>query len=524
MTRLTQQALEFAREHIERFYDSDFFPKPLEYEALWHNWDEVVTHLTSTNIHKLVTYPARTAAWKKHRGGYRVVHQLDPIDALVYCSLVYQISEAVEHSRAPVEEKIACSYRISLDDGSFFSDGSGFDDFREKSVELAHCYGYVLSVDIADFYNQIYSHRVQNAIHHVLPENENLADDIESFLNKLNSKTSQGIPVGPAPSIVIAEAIMIDVDQFLTGLGYEHTRYVDDFRIFGNSEPALERALIELTLYLYSAHRLSISSDKTYIRESKAFLANDINNPYELAKIELLEKLPAVDGYSGHELEPDEKEEVLFEIETAREKIRESITALVSNQPLDLGFCRALIRQARALRDFGSVSIVLSNLKHFEPVVNNFIIYLDAVTTDQLIVELEPKMEELIPVLSECTDMTRKWFEWYWTEHHDFLQSDRIRNYIRSGPNVESISRVAVAFKDVAWVRGQKDRYFELPSDARRSVLIAASLLPRDERKHWLQSVADATAIPLEKWLAKYVLDRTDDVFGLTPFDDDIPF
>ena len=50
MTILTDQALEFAREHILKFYDSDFFPKPIEFEALWHQWDEVKKESQSKNV------------------------------------------------------------------------------------------------------------------------------------------------------------------------------------------------------------------------------------------------------------------------------------------------------------------------------------------------------------------------------------------------------------------------------------------------------------------------------------------
>lgn len=36
MTILAEAALEFSRKHITKYYDSDFFPKPLEFDALWH--------------------------------------------------------------------------------------------------------------------------------------------------------------------------------------------------------------------------------------------------------------------------------------------------------------------------------------------------------------------------------------------------------------------------------------------------------------------------------------------------------
>ena len=54
MTKLSRDSLEFAKNHIAKFYDSDCFPKPFEYYALWDNWDEVFLYLTR---HDLTEYP-----------------------------------------------------------------------------------------------------------------------------------------------------------------------------------------------------------------------------------------------------------------------------------------------------------------------------------------------------------------------------------------------------------------------------------------------------------------------------------
>ena len=89
--------------------------------------------------------------------------------------------------------------------------------------------------DITDFYNQIYLHRLNNAIESADAQLKPVADDIETFLTTLNSKSSQGVPVEPAASIVMAEAVLIDVDAFLQDQGVVHTRYADDIRVFSNS-------------------------------------------------------------------------------------------------------------------------------------------------------------------------------------------------------------------------------------------------------------------------------------------------
>ena len=92
-----------------------------------------------------------------------------------------------------------------------------------------------------------------------------LADDLEDFLTRLNGGVSRGVPVGPVASVIMAEAVLMDVDAFLIERGVSHTRYVDDFRIFSNSREDLRKLLSELILYLHSNHRLVLSSDKTEI-------------------------------------------------------------------------------------------------------------------------------------------------------------------------------------------------------------------------------------------------------------------
>lgn len=170
----------------------------------------------------------------KPKGGFRVVHQLEPIDSVIYTALACEIATAVEAARTPSAEHIACSYRLSVSDGSYFAGGSGWSDFQQTE-SLADTYENVLVTDITDFYNQIYLHRLNNAIELSNSNLKPLADDIENFLATLNNKASQGVPVGPAASIVMAEAVLIDVDSFIKDQGVHHTRYVDDFRIFFNS-------------------------------------------------------------------------------------------------------------------------------------------------------------------------------------------------------------------------------------------------------------------------------------------------
>lgn len=162
--RLQPEELEFARRHIQNFYSSDFFPDVPEFDAVWAAWDEVRDYLENRSVENLGQPPLIMAA-PKSGGGYRVVHQLHPLDALVYTALARKVAPELEERRSPAEEGIVCSYRINITpNGHFFSENrDGYSTFHENSSILADEKRYVLSLDIAGFYNHIYIHRVQSS-------------------------------------------------------------------------------------------------------------------------------------------------------------------------------------------------------------------------------------------------------------------------------------------------------------------------------------------------------------------------
>src|SRR5262249_43699154 len=184
--------------------------------------------------------------------------------SLIYTALTYKVADAIESRRVEVDRSVACSYRIKTTPGGyFFHNDKGYESFFNKCFELNNRYSYVLATDINNFYNSIYLHRLQNPIESCDPNLEEVSKAIEDFLLSLNNGPSIGIPVGPAPSIVMAEALMIDVDEFILDKEIQYVRYVDDLRLFSNSLNELRMLLADLTHYLYNVHRLTLSSSKT---------------------------------------------------------------------------------------------------------------------------------------------------------------------------------------------------------------------------------------------------------------------
>jgi len=502
MAIISEKALDFARDHITKYYDSDFFPKPVEFEALWYQWSDVKSELMSKNISKLWVTPPRAMTIPKPKGGFRVVHQLEPLEAIVYTALACEIAGSVEAARMPINEKIACSYRLAVSDGSYFSGGSGWSDFSAKTEENALSFKNVLITDITDFYNQIYLHRLNNAIEVANVKLKPLADDIEYFLSTLNSKSSQGVPVGPAASIVMAEAVLIDVDRFLKDQGIAHTRYVDDIRIFSDSTRTLSRVLEQLTLYLYESHRLTISSEKTFIMDAKQFVKKHLHNTYVEEKVELLKTLQIFNPYT-EELEDVDVEVNEDEARTAQ--LVDAVEKVIKYEHLDLALARSVIRTARRHRLPVIAEHLLANFALFSPAISDVILYLREVTDAALATTLSAAAEELLGSSALDNQLVRFWTEWYLAQYPEFLQSSKIRQFIFGGANIECQALAAIATKNVAWVRNHKTGVYNLGGWARRAVLNSSRVLPSDERTHWLKMFIGNSPVILDRWVAKWV-------------------
>src|ERR1700741_1180742 len=150
MARLTLESLDFARAHLSAYWDSDFFPKAFEFYALWSQWEEVRANLSTSEIDDFQVVLPRLMAVPKPDGTFRVVHQLDPLNAIAFTAMAEMISEPIERSRPNEENRIACSYRIHLDrhTGRLFGADNGYPAFIEQSRALAHEHNYALLTDI----------------------------------------------------------------------------------------------------------------------------------------------------------------------------------------------------------------------------------------------------------------------------------------------------------------------------------------------------------------------------------------
>ena len=343
----------------------------------------------------------------------------------------------------------------------------------------------------------------------------NGAENVERFLGKFTARQSQGIPVGPSASHILAEACLNDVDRTLVDKGYRFTRYIDNYRIFTSDRAAGLNALHDLTDYLHTAHRLSIQDSKTWI-EVVECLWSRIGEDPELKEQE--EKERAIE-----EIIRDMKEDAGYEIEIKEiadaeinRKLGERLGSLLEEALLQrsvkYGMVRHVLRRAQAMRLRSLYPIVLDNLEKLVPVLRDVCRYFL-----QTLPNREDKARE---VGSRLLELARKsdyaWcaFVQMWVLHFlqtkpvaaDYSDACELAASAERSLGIRPMALLARAYARVHWVREQKERINSMSPWERRAVIWAGGILPRDERRSWLEFLKSDTNDVLERAIAVHLL------------------
>src|ERR1043166_1860378 len=150
---VSDSSLNWALEHISRFGDTDVFPISFEFRPYKSVWPGLLDALRKIDLAKHELGPPIRMMVPKHTTGYRCAAQIDPLDALLFSALVYEMSSSIEAFRLPVGRNRACAYRFDVKpDGQFFQQTTGRTSFHEQSktyAEQSWC-KHVISADIRD--------------------------------------------------------------------------------------------------------------------------------------------------------------------------------------------------------------------------------------------------------------------------------------------------------------------------------------------------------------------------------------
>jgi hypothetical protein len=491
--QLRPDSIEWAIAHIRRHGDTDLLPVPFEYEAIRHSWPRIRAHLEGIDLATYETRAPRRYLVPKQTFGFRVAVQLDPIDTLVYTALAYECAQAVENFRIPKDRRVACSYRFAANDrGDMFEKSNGWDDFKAASQAHAFSGAYekIIVADIADFYNHIGHHRVRNALE-LAGVTAERATNIEHLLMNFTGGQSRGLPVGPSASVIFSEACLGDVDAFLMRKGYIHTRYVDDFRIFCKDEETAWKALHDLTEYLYTAHRLTLQSNKTQLLDVHEFSIRELQDPEALedaSREEKLEFLAEIVGIYG----PSEEDIDSYTDQVVKDNILELFDeCLEDEENPHLGLAKYLLRRGSDLRLGILRESVYKNFSALIPVMREVAQYLIATTSQKYASEIA------LRTFAGLDDSVHRELqfanEWACAIALNRMQPGCLPDVLTEIEEscgllgVRWRAVVAKALNQTDWVRERKENWQAATPWDRRAIIWAATALSPDERNYWLK-------------------------------------
>lgn len=231
---------------------------------------EIKSKLNRGNVFEMDFRPLQYILTPKNRYvfDYRKAAIVSPSCLAKFLAIVFQYAEVIENARIPLSENIVFSCRFAPTTDGVFDKNTGYSNWREETKRRAsneNC-AFVVSCDIAAFYDRVNIHRIESTLLSigVEPGLVKLTNELLLFWSR---KDSYGIPVGNVASRILAEAALIDIDQYLISEKVQFTRYVDDYRLFAPSLLVAQEWMNKLTTRLFR-DGLMLNTGKTQIRSA----------------------------------------------------------------------------------------------------------------------------------------------------------------------------------------------------------------------------------------------------------------
>jgi Reverse transcriptase (RNA-dependent DNA polymerase) len=517
MIRLQTASLDWALAHVEAHGDTDVLPLPFEYAAIRHDWTTVRAHLAECDVTEWTVRPHRALLAPKARYGFRVVTQLDPLDFLLFAATIYEVAADLEARRVPMASEVVFSYRVARgSDGQLFDPAVGFRTFLEycrDRLTSDPSPGYVAATDISDFYPRIYHHRLENALRSATTRASHISA-IMHLLSGWNGTETFGIPVGNAPSRLLAELTLSDVDEAMLANGLQFVRFNDDYRIFADSHAAGYSHLSFLAEILYRNHGLTLQQQKTTILPKDDFIERFLTTPLdrEVNALhqrfdELLAELGVADAYETIDYDDlSQEQQELVDSLNLQELLHESIA---TEGELDVFMVKFLLRRLAQLSDYSVVDDLLDNLEHLHLVFPDLIRYFATFTAipNELKVRIGTRLLDIYEdsIINDL-DYHKLWCLDLFASSRNWSQHERFFRLYGAARDNASRRKLILAMGRAGqqhWFQSQWRSLMDFAAWPRRALLAGASCMPPDARRHWYRSV-DPRLDPLERAVARW--------------------
>jgi len=422
----------------------------------------------------------------KPYGHIRPGADLSIADQVVYNAIVEQMRQPIVEGLGPNAGSRDYSYHLRENRNdrrwfeAFFARWQAFD--RDSVAAIDDGAEFVVVADVAGFYENIDLYTLRSDLNGLGVNSSVLAQAMEC-LHRWTRVPRRGLPQGSSPSDVLAKVYLRSVDLALVAEGFDHRRWVDDFRVFCLSEADARRAIVVLADAL-GRRGLVLQTAKTRILTAAEAREEFSEVPVLLNPIqgEVAQALARGTGHTASYLPPWVLDEVLSRAgaEGAIEILRSAFQNyfIAPAQHFNKSLFHYLLSRLGAARDATYATEIVDMLQTRPEEFDDIADYCTAVGANELLElrYIELRANRLLPYPYLCYQFLR------WRLKDDRPLSGALRTLVRTFAfeagepwYVRAASRSLLGkFGDSADLESLEAAYANAQSDIERAEIVCA--------------------------------------------------
>jgi hypothetical protein len=516
---ISEASVRRAIDHLGAFGDTDLFPRLPEMRCFLERPSAIAKQCESLHIGQYAPVSAIETLTPKSWLGFRIAHQLTAADNVIYLAALLDCAPNLEASRLSKDGNEAFAYRFVADEPlrvfepgrsyhqwlAYLSDFGGPENpFSEDRPAIA--------TDIADFYQRIYFHRVENVLQDAGCA-KGPSDLVKKIIKSTRARQSYGLPVGTTASRLLAECLLTDTDTLLKNMGINFTRYVDDFRIEVPPEIEAHSILCRLAEHLMVTEGLSLNVTKTKmttVKEIRRIAKARLQDVFTTAE---MEKMQAFISLNYGDDEQPQEEEIIANPSISSELLMRKLDEMGDKKRIDLSVFKAILRALRFLPGIDAILLLEKHAELLYYMPREFCLVLSAASKQEAFASnhVKARVMELLsmPPYSDLA-YVRSWLLYLFVDGTFSVELTDWRSYDFNRSVIEQRSHFFLLglANDRAFFRALKTQLGSLSEWEKPAALMAGMCLPADEYKHWLADAVPQITTPFAATYAAWLKDN----------------
>jgi Reverse transcriptase (RNA-dependent DNA polymerase) len=506
---ISEASVRRAINHLGSFGDTDLFPRLPEMRCFLERPGTIAKDCERLNIGQYAPVSAIETLTPKSWLGFRIAHQLTAADNVIYLAALLDCAPNLESARLPKDDNEAFAYRFAEGESlRLFEPARGYHQWLAYLSEFGGPFAEdrpAIVTDIADFYQRIYFHRIENVLQDAgCPKGP--SELVKKDIKSTRARQSYGLPVGSAASRLLAECLLNDTDMLLKNMGVKFTRFVDDFRIEIPAGMEAHSILCRLAEHLMVTEGLSLNVTKTKMTSLKEIRRSSKARLQDVFTTAEMEKMQAFITLSYGDDDEIQDEDIVANPSISAEFLLEKLDEIGDKKGVDLSVFKAVLRALRFLPGIDAIRLLEKHADLLYYVPREFCLVLSAASKQEAFAgeTVKARVMELLamPPYSDLA-FVRSWLLYLFV---DGTLPVNLLDWQSFDFNRSVIERRSHFFfrglaNDRPFFRALKTQLGSLSEWDKPAALMAGMCLPFDEYKHWL---ADAVRQVTSPFAATY--------------------